>query len=147
MANLVGFPTTDRAEHRDGPVHGAIPLYIEPSTGRTFYKYDTDVESATIAELITVEYICSYVLDRDGTMWLVSEEGKGVARMTQLYLHAIVGVGNLGISPLEQSYEHDNEAFRALLRAARAQPQLREEARVWAEGIQQPGSTHITDPM
>ncbi|KAK4495989.1 hypothetical protein PRZ48_013257 [Zasmidium cellare] len=132
MANLVGFPTTNRAEHQDGPLNEGNPLFVKYATDQTFRKYETDVETATVDDMITIEYICSYVLDRDGVMWLVSEEGKGVAKMSRLYVETLVG--ELGdISPLDLTYEHDGQAFQVLLGAVRAQPELRQESRSWAQ--------------
>lgn len=125
----------NRAERLHASADEPNPLYIERSTGRTFRKYETDdIGSATTAELITIEYLSCFVLDSSGTMWLLSEEERPIVRMTPLYLECMVGESE-HISPLEERYERDDDAFQTLLQTVRAESQLREEAHRWAESI------------
>lgn len=105
------------------------PLYVYPPTGETFHKYNTDVGSATESEINTVEYLSSYNVDKDGAMWLISEDGKAVARMTQLFVKYMAG--GMDVSPTEHTYQHDGEAYHTLLAQIRGDPQLQDEAQTW----------------
>lgn len=110
----------------------ANPLYVDPATGLTFHKYDTDVGSATEAEMNTVEYICSYDVDDNGIVWLVSEQGQGVARMTPKYVEHFA---DFDTSPTDRGYEYSSEVFEAALQEARADPDLQAAAQAWVDEV------------
>lgn len=105
------------------------PLFVDPASGQTFYKYNTDVGTATEPEINTIEFMCAYDMDYDGALWLVSEQGEGVARMTEAYVYHM-GSG-LDLSPTDRSYSFDGEAFQRLLQQVRGDAELQGQAEDW----------------
>lgn len=115
------------------PQNPANPTFLEPTTNTEFKKYAFDTEDATEAEMIAIEYICSYNPDVNGEWWLVSEEGNSVTKLTTHYFDHFGG--GLDTSPTTETYSFIQEYFQAKLSSVRADLQLQEEARQWLEGV------------
>ncbi|KAJ5466540.1 hypothetical protein N7539_009496 [Penicillium diatomitis] len=115
------------------PQNPANPTFLKPATNTEFTKYAYDTEDATEAEMVAVEYICSYNPDVNGEWWLVSEEGKPVIKLTTHYVDHFGG--DLDKSPTTETYSFIQEYFQAKLSIVRADLQLQEEAQKWLDGV------------
>lgn len=115
------------------PQNPANPTFLDPTTNIEFKKYAFHTEDATEAEMVAIEYICSYNPDVNGEWWLVSEEGKPVTKLTTHYLDHFGG--GLDKSRTAESYSFIQEYFHAKLSIVRVDLQLQEEAQQWLEGV------------
>lgn len=115
------------------PQNPANPTFLEPTTNTEFNKYAFDTGDASGAEMVAIEYICSYNPDENGEWWLVSEEGNPVTKLTSAYFDHFGG--DLDKFPNTETYSFSQEYFQAKLSLVRADPLLQEEAQQWLDDV------------
>ncbi|KAJ5218598.1 uncharacterized protein N7498_000697 [Penicillium cinerascens] len=124
---------TARRRDSHAPQNPANPTFLDPTTNTEFNKYAIDTGDASEAEMIAIEYICSYNPDEDGETWLVSEEGNPVIKLTSDYFDNFGGISEK--IPSTETYSFSPEYFQAKLSLVRADPLLQKEAQKWSDDV------------
>ena len=122
--------TKSNIEIPDYVTDKANPLFLNTDTGEKFYKYSTSTGNATEEEMNTIEFITALDYDDEGYLWLISEDGKPVAKMTKVYVDEFAGDIPTDVIG-DEHYEFDVAAFDNLLHEVRADPDLRQRAQAW----------------
>ncbi|KAJ5833680.1 hypothetical protein N7474_001991 [Penicillium riverlandense] len=114
--------------------NAANPTFLNIKNGTQFRKYVSDIGNATESEMVTIEYLCSYNPDTLGDLWLVNEEGNGVAQLTKDYYEAFGGPA-IDRSRGVNVYNFSQGLFDSMLAQVKSDLPLQEEAQTWVRNI------------